>query len=83
MFEFGYHYPSVGHAPQSREMLFTVSRNEYDFGVLLPDVVVPLRWAELEPWKTIKCTRRRRTSDLLPEIEKNTHLECELLRLGM
>jgi hypothetical protein len=34
--EFGRHYPSVGHAPKFREMVFSVSQNEHGFGVFLP-----------------------------------------------
>src|ERR1700756_749101 len=36
MVEFGCHYPSVGHAPKFREIVFAVSQNEHDFGVFLP-----------------------------------------------
>jgi hypothetical protein len=36
MVEFGRHYPSVGHAPKFREIVFSVSQNEHDFGVFLP-----------------------------------------------
>jgi hypothetical protein len=36
MVEFGCHYPSVGHAPKFREIVFVVSQNEHDFGVFLP-----------------------------------------------
>ena len=35
MVEFGCHYPSVGHAPKFREIVFAVSQNEHDFGVFL------------------------------------------------
>jgi hypothetical protein len=36
MVEFGRHYPSVGHAPKFREIVFSVSQNEHDFRVFLP-----------------------------------------------
>jgi hypothetical protein len=36
MVEFRCHYPSVGHAPQFREIVFVGSQNEHDFGVFLP-----------------------------------------------
>jgi hypothetical protein len=36
MVEFGRHYPSIGHAPKFREIVFSVSENEHDFGVFLP-----------------------------------------------
>ena len=35
MVEFGCYYPSVGHAPKFREIVFAVSQNEHDFGVFL------------------------------------------------
>ena len=36
MVEFGRLCPSVGHAPKFREIVFSVSQNEHDFGVFLP-----------------------------------------------
>jgi hypothetical protein len=53
--EFGRHYPSVGHAPKFREIVFSVSQNEHDFGVFLP------YWITLDDdWFTVGgCTWAR------------------------
>ena len=55
MVEFGRHYPSVGHAPKFREIVFSVSQNEHDFGVFLP------YWITLDDdWFTVGgCTWAR------------------------
>jgi hypothetical protein len=52
MIEFGCHHPPVGHVPKFREIVFAVSQNEHDFGVLLS-----YRIAEDDDWNRDACLR--------------------------
>jgi hypothetical protein len=66
MVEIVCHHPSLGHAPKFHEIVFAVSQNEHDFGVLLSYRITIdddwnrdgcLRsftvWTEVEPGKPI------------------------------